>query len=100
MADVYKRQDDYKATGVLRAALGLGMRVPEDLSVMGHNNYQISELTTPPLTTVDVYKRQAKMVSEVLAASYKVSGKSFPVYNPSTKPRMLSKAKPLGWPKI
>lgn len=42
----------------------------------------------------------AKMVSEVLAASYKVSGKSFPVYNPSTKPRMLSKAKPLGWPKI
>ena len=46
--------DDYKATGVLRAALGLGMRVPEDLSVMGHNNYQISELTTPPLTTVTV----------------------------------------------
>lgn len=46
--------DDYKATGVLRAALQMGMRVPEDLSVMGHNNYRISELTTPPLTTVTV----------------------------------------------
>ena len=31
--------DDYKATGVLRAALGLGMRVPEDFYVLGHNNY-------------------------------------------------------------
>lgn len=46
--------DDYKATGVLRAAQQLGLRVPEDLSVMGHNNYIISELTTPPLTTVRV----------------------------------------------
>ncbi len=46
--------DDYKATGTLRAALQLGIRVPEDLSVMGHNNYLISELTTPLLTTVTI----------------------------------------------
>lgn len=46
--------DDYKATGVLRAALQLGIRVPEELSVIGHNNYRISEFVTPPLTTVNI----------------------------------------------
>lgn len=44
--------DDYKASGVLHTAQQLGLRVPEDLSVMGHNNYRISQLSIPPLTTV------------------------------------------------
>ncbi len=28
--------------------------VPEELSVIGHNNYRISEFVTPPLTTVNI----------------------------------------------
>ena len=71
--------DDYKATGVLRAALGLGMRVPEDLSVMGHNNYQISELTTP-LTTVTVPMFElGRSAGEILMR--KITDPSTPIEN-------------------
>ena len=72
--------DDYKATGVLRAALGLGMRVPEDLSVMGHNNYQFSELTTPPLTTVTVPMFElGRSAGEILMR--KITDPSTPIEN-------------------
>ena len=72
--------EDYKATGVLRAALGLGMRVPEDLSVMGHNNYQISELTTPPLTTVTVPMFElGRSAGEILMR--KITDPSTPIEN-------------------
>ena len=72
--------DDYKAIGVLRAALGLGMRVPEDLSVMGHNNYQISELTTPPLTTVTVPMFElGRSAGEILMR--KITDPSTPIEN-------------------
>ena len=72
--------DDYKATGVLRAALGLGMRVPEDLSVMGHNNYQISALTTPPLTTVTVPMFElGRSAGEILMR--KITDPSTPIEN-------------------
>ena len=72
--------DDYKAPGVLRAALGLGMRVPEDLSVMGHNNYQISELTPPPLTTVTVPMFElGRSAGEILMR--KITDPSTPIEN-------------------
>lgn len=44
--------DDYKAIGVLHTAQQLGLHVPDDLSIMGHNNYRISQLSMPPLSTV------------------------------------------------
>jgi DNA-binding LacI/PurR family transcriptional regulator len=46
--------DDVKATGAYKAILELGLRIPDDLSLIGHNNYDISQLTNPPLTTIDV----------------------------------------------
>lgn len=44
--------DDYKAVSALSAASAMGLRVPEDVSVMGHNDYNISTLIYPALTTV------------------------------------------------
>lgn len=44
--------DDYKAIGVIHTANQLGLKVPDDLSVIGHNNYRISQLSIPPLTTI------------------------------------------------
>ena len=46
--------DDHKATVVLHTAQQQGLRVPEDISIMGHNDYDICTLVTPSLTTVHV----------------------------------------------
>ncbi len=43
---------DAMAIGVLRAARELGLRVPEDLSVVGFDDIDLSQHTNPPLTTV------------------------------------------------
>lgn len=48
---VFAASDDM-AVGVLSAAYKLGIRVPEELSVMGFDNTKIAEMAVPPLTTV------------------------------------------------
>ncbi len=44
--------NDLTAMGVLAEAWRNGIRVPEDLAVIGFDNLPFSELTAPPLTTV------------------------------------------------
>lgn len=44
---------DYQALGVMRAALELGLRVPEDLSIIGYDNLPITEWLNPALTTIN-----------------------------------------------
>jgi LacI family transcriptional regulator len=44
--------NDYQAFGVVEAARIRGLRVPEDLSVVGFDDVAISRWATPPLTTV------------------------------------------------
>lgn len=46
--------NDQLAFGVLLAASAKGLRVPDDLSVVGFNNYDFAAHLTPPLTTVSV----------------------------------------------
>jgi LacI family transcriptional regulator len=46
--------NDQLAFGVLLAAASKGLRVPEDLSVVGFNNYDFAANLSPPLTTVNV----------------------------------------------
>ncbi|MFS0785606.1 LacI family DNA-binding transcriptional regulator [Shouchella sp. 1P09AA] len=47
--------DDLMALGVLRMLTSMGYRVPEDISVVSFNNVLMSELSAPPLTTMDIY---------------------------------------------
>ena len=42
------------ALGVLRLLRERGLRVPEDVSVVGYDNIHLSEFTTRALTTVNV----------------------------------------------
>ncbi|MFJ3385106.1 MULTISPECIES: LacI family DNA-binding transcriptional regulator [unclassified Curtobacterium] len=44
--------NDSSAIGVLHAAAELGLRVPQDLSVIGFDDVPQASTTTPPLTTV------------------------------------------------
>lgn len=43
---------DLRAVAVIRAARALGLRVPEDISVIGFNNFTLAAMVDPPLTTV------------------------------------------------
>jgi LacI family transcriptional regulator len=47
--------NDQMAMGVYRVAREKGIRIPEDLSVVGFDNLRESALLTPPLTTVDQF---------------------------------------------
>lgn len=44
--------NDFQALGVLEAARRAGLRVPEDLSVVGFDDLVIAQTSSPPLTTV------------------------------------------------
>ena len=46
--------NDFMALGVLRLLRERGLRVPEDVSVVGYDNIHLSEFATPALTTVNV----------------------------------------------
>ncbi|WP_066072639.1 LacI family DNA-binding transcriptional regulator [Neobacillus soli] len=46
--------DDFMALGVLNTLDELGIRVPEDISIVGFNNLLLAELAKPPLTSVDI----------------------------------------------
>lgn len=43
---------DLQGLGVLRAARELGLRVPQDLSVVGYDDLPVAEWIWPPLTTI------------------------------------------------
>lgn len=49
--------NDDLARGALQGLHGLGIRVPDQISVIGHDNILEAPLTTPPLTTIDPDKR-------------------------------------------
>jgi LacI family transcriptional regulator len=44
--------NDMTAIGVLRAAYMEGLRVPDDISVIGLDDIDFAEFTLPPLTTI------------------------------------------------
>ena len=46
--------DDIKALGIYKAAKSMHLEIPEELSVIGHNDFEFSSLLTPALTTVRV----------------------------------------------
>lgn len=59
--------DDIKAVGAYKAITELGLKIPDDISIIGHNNYDISQVTNPPLTTIDVpISKLGKVGTEVL----------------------------------
>ena len=46
--------NDFMALGVLRLLRERGLRVPEDVSVVGYDDIHLSQFTVPALTTVNV----------------------------------------------
>ena len=50
--------NDMTAIGVLRAAYMSGLRVPQDLSVIGLDDITFAEFTLPPLTTIRLSRQE------------------------------------------
>lgn len=50
--------DDAIAVGVLEAAADLGLRVPEDLAVVGHGDSPMARMLRPELSSVRVFQRR------------------------------------------
>jgi DNA-binding LacI/PurR family transcriptional regulator len=50
--------NDLMAFGALRAAHQKNLSVPEDFSIIGFDNLPVCDLVTPPLTSVDIPRRQ------------------------------------------
>ena len=45
--------NDVIAFGCIRAMMEKGIRIPEDVSIIGFDNIEMSQITSPPLTTID-----------------------------------------------
>ena len=64
--------NDMTAIGVMREAFELGIKVPEDLSVIGFDDIRMAEFLTPPLTTVQMSQSElATLAFEALLKEVK-----------------------------
>jgi DNA-binding LacI/PurR family transcriptional regulator len=46
--------NDLLATGAIRALKEYGLRIPEDVSIIGFDNMPLAAVMDPPLTTIDI----------------------------------------------
>ncbi len=66
---------DAAAAGVLQAARQLGLRVPDDLSIVGFDDLPFSRFTDPPLTTVhQPVLRKGEEAAQMLIAALSAQG--------------------------
>ncbi|VEU80883.1 LacI family DNA-binding transcriptional regulator [Haploplasma axanthum] len=56
LAEAYLIASDAMAIGALRALYEAGIKVPDDVSILGFNDIPQSAYTIPPLSTIKVYK--------------------------------------------
>lgn len=74
---------DEMAIGAISSAYELGIKVPEELSIIGYDNLSIAEMSIPPLTTVaqplsEMGEMAAKMLFELLDSDKTVESRIMP----------------------
>ncbi len=73
--------NDMLALGVIGALQRRGIKVPDDISVMGFDNLSISGIVNPSLTTVDQYMREiGSKAIEVLYRSFEHPGMGYETF--------------------
>ena len=68
------------AFGVIHAAMEFGLKVPDDLAVVGFDDIPLSSFFVPPLTTVEIPKFSLG-TSSMRALMNLISGKNTPRMN-------------------
>lgn len=61
--------NDHVAFGAMMEAKDAGLRIPEDISVIGHDGVEISRMGRPSITTIQIdYKKYGETLFDVLLA--------------------------------
>lgn len=77
--------NDLVALGALRQLHQMGLRVPEDIAIIGCDNHFFSAYTQPPLTTVDLHPSEhGKVAVQQLVAAITEKPLSFSQLRPAT----------------
>ena len=76
---------DTIAIGALRELLSCGVKIPEQVSIMGFSNIEVSSLTTPSLSTVDqklfeLGQKSGNLFIEILHEKYPINKKTYSEY--------------------
>lgn len=58
MPTAFFADNDMIALGAMHALTSAGWRIPEDISIIGFDDIPFSEIATPGLTTIKVYKKE------------------------------------------
>lgn len=82
--------NDLMAIGVLEAASELGLKVPEDISVMGYDDQELSRYTHPPLSTLvlpnyEMGQRATELLLEIVANGKKTRPRTIKINGPVVK---------------
>jgi LacI family transcriptional regulator len=73
--------NDLTAIGAMRAAYDKGLRIPDDISIAGCDNIEMSDIVYPPLTTLQISRREyAHMLFEALRETAKDLSKPGPQF--------------------
>ena len=70
------RSNDISAFGVMRAALGAELRIPDGRSFVGFDDVHIAQFTVPPLTTIRLFCRDLAQGAMAILCSGLRTGKS------------------------
>lgn len=80
--------NDIKAVGALRAVIGAGYKVPEQIAVASFDNIDFSEYLPVPLTCIDINRK--KIAEELTALAFRrIDGDSSPAYKIRLEPELV-----------
>lgn len=81
---------DYVALGVLKAARELGIRIPEDLALIGFSNLAVGPLIEPPLTTFSQQPYEmGQETARILLENIESPDKNFKLQTRIFKPELV-----------
>jgi DNA-binding LacI/PurR family transcriptional regulator len=66
--------NDVIAFGCMRAMMEQGIRIPEEVSIIGFDNVEMSQITCPPLTTIDQPKYETGKAAVEMLLSMMAKG--------------------------
>jgi len=77
--------NDRVAAAIMRELHTVGLRVPEDVSLIGYDNADFSAFTSPPLTTID------PQVSELIEGAVEMLGAGKSRSSKQVRPRLVTR---------